>query len=128
MKDRFEFRQPVKCAMCGNIEFYIFSCHDGYRSGAVMQQHNNFASCCKTPDYHIHKESEQCTGLKDKNGKLYWENDKVKRGNTKHIGQVICHKGKWCIKWLSGVYYEYPRDIADYKTLEIIGNIHEDKL
>lgn len=73
----------------------------------------------------------QCTGLKDKNGKLIYEGDIVRfiYGNKKRLGYVEENKTVWSITnsnfcqgaWCSGAL------INLYETCEVIGNIYENK-
>ena len=63
---------------------------------------------------------EQCTGLKDKNGKLIYEGDIVDDGEQ--YTKIIFEKSCFCYDSGNG-YYD---DLAFYHThCEIVGNIHE---
>lgn len=91
----------------------------------------------------------QCTGLKDKNGKLIWENDVVKKGfyidynsvyQEEYVPSVISEEYVGTIKfehfaWVVGIFNDHLKCILpicellehseDIKYFEIVGNIFD---
>ena len=64
---------------------------------------------------------EQSTGLKDKNGRLIYENDVVSCGHP-DIGYVKWKDGGF---WVSGWNYVIPWNFFTTHKWEVLGNVHE---
>lgn len=77
----------------------------------------------------------QCTGLKDENGNLIWENDVVRvYGDTDDFGNDLYffYKVVWnkdlCCWWLSDIYTQEDEYLyICLKGIDVIGNIFDNK-
>lgn len=66
----------------------------------------------------------QCTGLKDKNGKLIYEGDIVKQNYNQYIIEG-CIGGFHCINTNTKSSYQFY--VLSKEHIEVIGNIYENK-
>lgn len=115
MNDRFKFRVWLEYAKLyyGLDSFY----YDRLKNKYTLHFEDGHTKTIKEKDCVM----EQCTGLKDKNGKLIYEGDFLKD-----------HNGIWKVLWneKEAAFYLYNKKRDFYLSpfigeFEVIGNIHE---
>lgn len=121
MNNRFKFRGITK----GKVNEFVYGSLLWYAGEPQIWEKDG-------KNYIVNPETiGQCTGLKDKNGKLIYKGDIVKfqHGNQYRIGAVEVYKCVWSVSnsnfcqgaWCGGAL------INLYETCEVIGNIYENK-
>lgn len=85
------------------------------------------------PDYDVIEDDteyipEQCTGLKDKNGKLIYEGDIINYNFSGEVNTVETFakkvsQGKHIVEFCE--YYFAPFNFVNVSDVEVIGNVHE---
>lgn len=120
MSDRFNFRTPIYGADGKFKRFEIWHCEDGFyevvRTLSDIEEAN-------------FKRSEQCTGLRDKNGQLIYEGDIIRHDTSAgpKCWPVVFKNGCFVLPyesgdaWLGKVIEHCPYDSG----VVVVGNIHE---
>lgn len=126
MDERFLFRGKRKDN--GElVEGYLYITHDGKYEIAKYCDETNIERIAYEV---IPKTVGQCTGLKDKNGKLIFEGDIVFVCDDNGFadlsdtgkGNVIFYKSMW---YIDGEIQNLLYDICRNYYVEVIGNVHD---
>ena len=125
MKDRFKFRVWSKAnnKYCHHITTDLSA--DGLLRVLRPLEKSEYID-----DWEHQYDIQQCTGLKDKNGKLIYEGDVVTYDWLTPISKVWRTDGKHIVEWQDG--FTVIGNIAGYdvkhgksRNVEVIGNIYE---
>ena len=127
MNDRFKFRVWNGAEMHYN-DFVVTA------TGFVGKITEEFLGKCVFNQEDLTADKEctlmQCTGLKDKNGKLIYEGDICRNVKTNEIVSVCWHGTMAGFTWSKPKYahiYDFGELFRAYDKYEVIGNIYENE-
>lgn len=125
MKDRFKFRVWNNREWddeYGQVYYDAEETYD-YLSGNPQIPASSFSELLEDDQWIV----EQCTGLKDKNGKLIYEGDLIKSTNNSNLLEVIWEESSWHTKEYrpNGENELILDSLVAFYCVEIVGNIHE---
>ena len=96
--------------LLGNGEHYIFS----------SKNHNSWEYAEVDPSTIC-----QCTGLRDKNGKMIWENDIIRCGECTTYVSWNMKYASWVLTKSDWIYHHFFGESQNPEDCEVIGNIFD---
>ncbi len=124
MKDRFKFRVWLEYAkLYYELDSFYY---DRLKNKYTFHFEDGHTKTIKEKDCVI----EQCTGLRDKNGKLIYEGDILKPNGNTITKEVVYEDGSY---WAKDTIYFHDKCHIFQKWIdecgyEIVGNTHEKEL
>lgn len=136
--DRFKFREPLRCSVCNKFAYWIFDLK-GRDFGKFDRETCGCSMFDCTKGYERCGDTEQCTGLKDKNDKLIYDNDIVK-DKWGRVMRIVWREDtdcsvQGCFQFMAIINPMNNFNYAPFSSwwdfddkcleVEIVGNIHE---
>ena len=126
MNDRHKFRRAIKCEKCGSISFRHGTLGDVFR---FIETGTEQCSRCLSFRTTIIGGFEQCPGLKDRNGKLIFDGDKLSvlypETSVELTGIVIWHNYKWVVEFDDCSRLSFDDMVVEQWDIKITGTIHD---
>lgn len=125
--DRLKFRQILKCDKCGKTQYWKIDVSKlSAQWESFYHEKHRCCNCCLTGGTLSSVAIEQCTGERDKLGKLIFEGDIIDAGVYGHELIVRFEGGAFVAHYYGNNNFIFITDFPNVEDeIKIIGNIHE---